>query len=440
MGAHNASDRSQQEPQDPRWGFATRVAFRFSFVYFGLYCLATQVFTGLFPIPNVEMPELDTLWPLRHMVFWTASHLFHLSTPLVYTGSGSGDKTFDWVFAFCLLVLAAVATAIWSIADRRRGNYTELHKWFRLAIRFCLAGQMFTYGMYKIIPLQMSLPFFKLVEPFGDFSPMGLLWAFIGASPAYECFAGCAEILGGLLLLLPRTTLLGALVCLADLTQVFVLNMCYDVPVKLLSFHLILLAAFLLAPELPRLARLFVLGRAPGPSTEPPLFARRRANRVALALQVVFGVLLVAGNAFSVRSVWYSFGGGSPKSPFYGIWDVNEFSVDGQPRAPLLTDPDRWRRAIFVYPTRVSLQHMDDSFARFGSSINSTEKTLALTKDGDKNWKANLRFQRPSQDQLTLDGDMDGHKIRVALRHVDPAKFLLVSRGFHSVQEYPFSR
>ena len=56
---------------------------------------------------------------------------------------------------------------------------------------------------------------------------------------SYEIFAGCAETLGGILLLTPRTTTLGALVCLADMIQVFMLNMTYDVPVKLFSFHLI---------------------------------------------------------------------------------------------------------------------------------------------------------------------------------------------------------
>ena len=76
---------------------------------------------------------------------------------------------------------------------------------------------------------------------------MGVLWSSIGSSPAYESFAGCAELLGGILLIVPRTTTLGALVCLADMTQVFMLNMTYDVPVKLLSFHLILLSLFLLA-------------------------------------------------------------------------------------------------------------------------------------------------------------------------------------------------
>ena len=136
---------------------------------------------------------------------------------------------------------------------------------------------------------------------------MGVLWASIGASPAYEIFAGCAEMLGGILLILPRTTMLGALICLADMTQVFMLNMTYDVPVKLFSFHLILLSLFLLAPDIKRLLDLFFFNRPVQPSTQFPLFATPRANRMAVVAQIVFGVLLMGMNAYgswtSVASV-----------------------------------------------------------------------------------------------------------------------------------------
>ena len=441
MGTQPQIDQVQQGPQIPHWSFASRVAFRFCFVYFGLYCLTTQIFTGLFPIPKVDIPDLSALLPLRQIIFWAAAHIFRAATPLVYTGSGSGDKTFDWVLVFCLLVFATLSTVLWSLFDSKRENYVTLYKWFRLFIRFSLAGQMLGYGMAKVIPLQMPFPFLgRLLEPFGNFSPMGVLWASIGASPAYETFTGCAEMLGGLLLVVPRTTMFGALICLADTVQVFTLNMTYDVPVKLLSFHLILMTLFLLAPDLPHLANLFFLNRPAGPSTEPQLFGTPRANRIALAGQILFGICLVALGTYGGWGDWHTFGGGRPKSALYGIWSVGQLSIDGQLRSPLLTDYDRWRRAIFDFPTAMTFQRMDDSFARYGASINLNDKTLALTKGDDKNWKANFTFQRVAPDQLTLNGEMDGHKIHMQLQLVDRSKFLLINRGFHWIQEYPLNR
>jgi uncharacterized membrane protein YphA (DoxX/SURF4 family) len=441
MGAQVAFAPVEGEARAAAWSPARRVAFRFCFVYLGLFCISTQIFGGFFPVSKVEIPALASRWPMRQITFWTAAHIFHAKLPLVYSNSGSGDKTFDWVLSFWLLAVAAVATGIASTVDRKRQDYGTLYKWFRLFIRFALASEMLLYGMDKLVPLQMPFPsLLRLLEPFHDFSPMGVLWYSIGASPAYEIFAGCAEVLGGVLLIFPRTTMLGALVSLADLTQVFALNMTYDVPVKLFSFHLLLLAVFLLASEFERLADFFFSNRAVAPSMQAELFQTRRANRFALVAQIVLGLWLIGANAYSSWDGWYTYGGGHPKSPLYGIWDVEQLAIDGQVRSPLLNDYDRWHRAIFDPPTRVAFQRMDDSFARYGAAINSNDRTIALTNDSDKSWKANFTFQRAAQDQLTMDGEMDGHRIHMQLRLVDLNKYLLVSRGFHWIQEYPFNR
>jgi hypothetical protein len=74
------------------------------------------------------------------------------------------------------------------------------------------------------------------------------------------------------------------------------------------------------------------------------------------------------------------------------------------------------------------------------SSLWPMRQITFWTKSSDKNWKGNLNFQRVAQDQLILDGSMDGHKIHMQLHLVDRSKFMLVSRGFHWVQEYPFNR
>ena len=433
----------EQETTVPkeRWSLGLRIAFRFCVAYFTLFGLSNQILGGLFIIPKINIPELSSLWPLRHITFWTANHVFRIKHELVYTGSGSGDKTFDWVLAFCLLVIASVITLVWSILDSRRPNYVTFHKWFRLAMRFMLASEMFLYGLSKAIPLQMPFPLLtRLLEPYGNFSPMAVLWYSVGASRSYEIFTGCAETLGGILLLTPRTATLGALVCLADMIQVFTLNMTYDVPVKLFSFHLVLFALFLLAPEGRRLFNFFFTDRAITASRQTPLFRSVRANRVAVALQVVFGLYLIGMGIYSGIGAWSRYGGARPKSALYGIWNVEQMSVDGQVHPPLLTDQARWRRVVFDFPTVTQFQRPDDTFTGFVSSISDTDKTLTLTKPADKNWKATFTFVRPAPDQLALDGTMDGHKIQLQLKLQDRDKFTLVNRGFHWINEYPFQR
>ena len=432
------SEQVQSETHIPRWSVAARVAFRFCFAYLGLFCIATQALYVLYPSIDVDSRNLGTIWPMRQITFWTAVHIFHVKSPLVYKSSGSGDKTFDWVLTLCLVIFAVFATGIWSVLDRKRQHYVPSHKWFRLFIRFSLAGQMFFYGMAKAIPVQMPFPsLWTLVQPFGNFFPMGVLWSSIGTSPAYEIFTGCAEVLGGMLLVIPRLTTLGALICLADLVQVFVLNMTYQVPVKLFSFHLLLMSLLLLTPEVRRLADFFLLNRAAEPSTQVRLFSTPRANRIALAVQIVFGIWLLGISAHISWTFWHA--DRALKSPLYGIWDVDQLSIDGQRRSPLLTDYEYWRRAIFDSPSAVVFQRIDDSLTSYNASINLNDNTLELTKRSDRNQKGKLTFQRERQDELALDGEMDGHKIAMRLRLVDPKKFRLLQCGFHWIQEYPYT-
>jgi uncharacterized membrane protein YphA (DoxX/SURF4 family) len=433
-------DQLRSETSTPRWNLATRIAFRFCCVYFVLYCLSTQILTSLFAFPSIDIPDPSSVPPLRQMIAWTATHIFRVSHPLVFTGSGSGDKIVDYVLCFCLLGIALAVTALWSAKDRRP-SHPRLCKAFRVFLRFALASQMFVYGFDKAFPLQMPFPrLFTLVEPFGNFSSMGVLWSSVGASQPYEIAVGCAEILGGLLLILPQTTTLGALVSLADVTYVFLLNMTYDVPVKLFSLHLILICLILLAPEARRFADFFLFNRPVAPAPGASLFRSRRARRVGLAAQILFGLWLISLNLYGVRESWKSYGPGAPVSPLYGIWNVEQFTLDGQAHPPLLTDNDRWHRIIFDYPKVMVLDRMNDARSYFQSTIDSAKHTLALASRADPKAKSSFTFSRPTPDQLILDGTLDGRPAHMQLRLVDAHKFQLESRGFHWIQEYPYNR
>jgi hypothetical protein len=434
------SDVSADTIQSASWGLASRIAFRFCFLYFGLYCLLTQIFAGLLPLPGVEIPDPGTLPPFREIVVWTAEHVFRYEKALVYMASGSGDKVFNWVQAFCLLGVALAATCIWSALDRRRADYANLHKWFRVFLRFALAGQLFVYGLMKAIPMQMPFPYLtRLLERFGDFSPMGVLWSSVGASPGYERFVGCAELLAGMLLAIPGTAMLGALICLIDMTEVFVLNMTYDVPVKLFAFHMMLMTTFLLIPERSRLVQFCFRDCAVARPTARRFFAGGRANWIAVVAQLVFGFLLFGAGLYGAIRDWSKYGGGAPKSPLYGIWNVDEMSIDGIVRSPLLTDYDRWRRVVFDFPESMMFERMDDSIGRFELSFDAKRGSLVLKKQADKKWRGQLTVYHQEPTRMMLDGQLGQHTTEMRLS-LDRKQFLLICRGFHWIQDYPFNR
>ena len=272
--------------------------------------------------------------PCKGLFAWIGAHVLGSRTAVSLQQSGSGDKLFDWVQSFSLLLIAVIVTAVWSFVARERQHHARLYAWFRLFARFALGTTLISYGISKAVPLQMPiLALARLVEPFGNFSPMGVLWYSVGAAPAYEIITGCAELTAGVLLFWPRTATLGALMALMDMTMVFILNMTYDVPVKLFSFHMVVLSLVLIAPNAKRLFDLFVLHRATAIPDEPSFGRSPATNRNAIIAQVVFGAYAMSVNAYQAVDGWTKFGAGAPKSALFGIWDVTDMTIDGQPRA-----------------------------------------------------------------------------------------------------------
>ena len=429
---HRAPDGGSMRSEG--WRRSTRVAFRFCFIYFSLYTLAGQMFGAVFLYPGF-VPALGTVWPLRDLTLWGAENVFDAVAPVLYRGN-SGDTLFHWVQTWWLLTFAIVGTAVWSALDRRR-EYEALHKWFRLYLRFAVAAQMFYYGMAKVIPTQFPPPaLVTLVRPVGDLSLSDLLWVFVGASAPYQMFTGCAEMLAGLLLIVPHTATLGALAAIVDMTQVFALNMTYDFGLKQISFHLILISLFLLAPEVRRLANVLVLNRPAPPSTGPMMFDTSRGNRIALFAQLGFGVfLIVMFTNLSLHFYVADGGTGAPRSPLYGIWNVEELAIDGNARPSIFNDYDRrWRRVIFDFTGRMFFQRWDDSYAGYGVSIDESRRTLALTKRASTTWTSAFTYERPAADRLILDGEMDGYHIRAELQLVERDTFRLLNSRFRWVR------
>jgi hypothetical protein len=428
-------------PAEPlvRWSVPARVLFRFCVLYFGLYILTTQMYWGFARhVPWVTMPYLRQNAWVEGAATWIATAWWGFPRPLTMV-SGSGDTPFDWAMAFVVLIASLVGTAVWSAVDWKRPSYPRAHAWFRLMVRLGLATTMVGYGMVKFFPLQMSYPgLTRMLQPYGTFSLMGVLWAKIGASPMYEVFTGSAELLMAILLFIPGLTTVGALFGLAVTGQVFVLNMTYDVPVKLFSLHLVAMSLVLLAPDARRLASFLVLKRPTDPPAERPLFGRRLGQRIAVVAQVAFGAWVVWG-AYQANKVSYSKSPSvAPRPPLYGIWTIDRMTIDGVERAPLITDYDRWRRLVIQSPTAIAFQRMDDTFTQFGAKVDMGAKQIAVTQ-GQKP-AGTLRIDQPAPNKLVVEGDITGRPVRMESTLYDHSKWNMVNTRFRWVQDMPFNR
>lgn len=421
-----------------RWSLLTKIGFRFAFVFFPIF----NAWTALHFVPLPFLTRMNSaFWNM--VTQWTAAHVLHVQliySPLNST-IGSKDTRSSWVQLLCYLVTAAAVTVVWSLLDRRRPNYEVLNRWFRLYLRMVLVAIMIPYGAAKLFASQFPpLSLTTLMEPVGAASPMHMLWTFMGASPLYTFFAGAVEVLGGLLLLLPRTTLLGALVSAAAMGNVLLLNLGYDVPVKIFTFNLVLMSVLLILPDVKRMADVFLLNREARPPVERPLFRRRLLNHVALALQLLFGLGLFTADLYHRHRDAQSFVQQRVSTPLYGIWTVEQFKVDGQERPPLLSDLVRWRNLIIDSSDGVRVQPMRASTQYFGLRLDPGLQRFNLSNPDRPGWRAAFVYQHPQRDVLTLQGRMDGHQIEAELRRIDESQLPLMNSGFHWISEVPSER
>jgi len=414
------------------WPFVKRWVFAFTVIFFVL---------GNWWFPWAYIPGLDKVaewigkgWDV--VVVPVAAHVFHVTASTAQTGSG--DSTYSYV-AFAIYIAVALAAGLaCAVLDRTRAHYERVRQFFRLFLRYALAATMISYGAFKVIPSQFTPPTLdRLVEPIGAASPMGILWTFMGASLPYVVLTGMVEMIGGLLLTMRRTALLGALISAGAMANVVALNFCYDVPVKLNSTLYLLEALVIAAPDFRRMASVFVLQ----PRDERPLFRKKWAMRSVVAA----GVLLTATiTFFSLRQSDESRRTGgylAPRSPLRGVWSVDELTDNGASRPPLTTDVNRWRRFIFDSPRTANIQFMSDARFRYLIELNEKAKTIKLTDWEHRNRVMSFAYARPGARTLVLDSTVDGHKMH-AVCHLSElaAKPLLTTRGFHWINEFPFNR
>jgi len=409
-----------------RWSLGQRIAFRFGFSYLLLF---------FFPFPGglVNPPWLggvfDRFWG------WLVPVLASLlGVRLPDSDGGSADSTFCQLTVVAMLLVAALATIVWSIADRRRGEYRALFGWSRIWMRYVLAVCMLTYGASKVLMVQFEPPGYgRLIEPVGQLSPMALLWTFMGSSTLYTSFSGIIEVLGGLLLFARRTTTLGALIVAGAMTQVFVLNLGYDVPVKLGSLHILLLAVVLIGADARRLLDFFVRNRATEPADLGPALPWPRA---ALALKAVLATAFVGYLTWSTVHEYRAHLATREHEPVApdGHYRVAAFRRDGAVANPA----DLPWRNVSLAGARVGIRTVDGTLRRFTAASDPTRGTAQLIPEGGGAPIGSIHIELQADGAGHVTGNVDGHAIDAELQRENPADMPLVHRGFHWVSEAPY--
>lgn len=417
----------------PRWNQATLITFRFFLIYFLLH---------LFPFPWYLIPFS---WPVTQVlsdfhcgiVEIVAKDLFNVDPSVI--NAGSSDAAINYVRMFCFVVYSFMGTLIFSVLDKKRNDYDKVFYGLSVFLRYYLALAMLDYGFAKVFNTQF--PFLsedRLLQTYGESSPMGLLWTFMGYSTSYNVFTGLWEVAGGFLLFFKRTRLLGSLLIIAVMSNVVMLNISYNVPVKLHAMHLLAIAIFLVVPDLKRLTAFFL--RKPTELYPVAISVENKVSWIYPAAKVVVLFMLFLMTWYKIQynreNVQILAQKTNTKS-FLGEFEVESFILNGETMAPDENSTRRWKN-VNVSGRNINIEYMDGGSIPWLFHGNEASKKIVLLTP-DLSTKGYFDF-RNEDGVLYLEGFINDDALKVVLRKKSDNTFTLYSRGFQWVSNEPFYR
>lgn len=394
---------------------------RFVTLYLVFFCVPFPVQLVAGSVSRIYAPGKDAV------AAWIGRTLFGIGHGLstASTQGKSTDRAVDYLWLVALVVLAALGTLAWSLIAPDPRVERKLMQGARVYLRYVLGLELLGYGFFKLLPVQFGeLDPLMLTRSVGELPPMRLLWAFMAASKPYTMFAGAAEVVGACLLFWRRTTLLGALILIGVMTNVVLLNVCYDVPIKIKSSHLLGIALYLAAPAASRLWQAVVATRS-----ESSVFnVQSRGWRWMLRLSKLAVITFVAGGLGIHALQTHDAQLAAARDPLHGVWEVESQA-----------EATRWQRVV-IHEQIFEVTFADGQRRKLGFERGAATQQLALVEPTTHANVGALEIAHahdPSAGivRLLVNGRFGDDTISLQLRRKDD--FLLVTRGFHWVNHSP---
>lgn len=429
------------------WPFWRKITFRFFSIYF---LLMITPWTWIDRVPWIGMLSsyLTKYYYLADdwAVHAANDYLFHTYKVLI-PQNGSGDTSYGWTQVWFYLLVALVGMIIWSILDRKRKEYDVLDYWVRTFLRYFVALNCFSYGILKLFALQMFFPSIsQMITPLGDFLPMRLSWMFMGYSDTYQIFSGAMETIAGLLLIYRPTVTLGLLVGAGVFANVFVMNLSYDIPVKIFSGHLLFYCIYLIAHDASRLFTLFVLNQPVDRESWFNFPHTSRAWRVSRwVMKGLFIFTAVLFQTYQMTEYDKSVKARAEVKPVKsGLYDVTTYVLNGDTIPALVTDTVRWKDIAFERGGGGSVGTTDTIFWQryrrgyFSFKSDTVKKTLRFIRrswPGDTTYLFTMRYEIPEEGRMRLWTKVRNDSLYLELAR-SSRHFQLSERQFHWLSEY----
>lgn len=346
---------------------------------------------------------------------WLDAHLFHIGYNPQRHQSIPGDTHYGLVYFLTTILLCLLIVIIWSLAGKRKPNYNKLNYWFRVYMRYMVALIMLGYGIDKLIPVQMAFPgVTDLLRPVGENNLFTVLWNFMGVSPGYEIFTGLCEVLAGILLLIPRTQVFGALVMSLVLSNVVALNIFYNVSVKLYSSLLFICTLYLLIPYVNTLIQFFYYHRSVSLTEKKYWYSGGWKKYFLIIIAIVIPAVCILGDIIHTKKAYNQQMLTRKNEKLY---DVTSFIAKDSAQN-ILADSLRWNKLAFAYSIYAVVYFSRGTAAFYQFKKDSIKHTYTFQNNPDTaKWDV-LTYTHPSKNEMEFTGTWKGNDVHIRMKEV----------------------
>ncbi|WP_299896676.1 hypothetical protein [uncultured Aquimarina sp.] len=401
------------------YSFAKRAIWRFVFLYFLLYIFpyGFEYIYGL-NTENISFWKEITIWFGETFIGWKFNRERLLN---------GFDSEYDYSRFLLIAILSLILTFCWLLIDSKlKKSYTSKIKVLTHTIlRYHVGFTLILYGLSKVFLQQFgTINISNLETKIGDLSGMRYLWHFMSYSDFYTISSGLIEVIGGILLFFRRTTLIGTFILFIAMANVVLLDIGYDVRVKMFAIHLFLMTIVLMSDHIKGMFQFFISSKPTVPKKYEPLFNAIISKRIGYIIKT-----LIMG--YFVITTYYEFSeridrSNDPYPELASMHVINTFVKNGDTLLPNdHLNNHRWKKMLvnghWRRPEMVSITLENEESISFTFKADTIKKQLFLTPLGDSTQlEYTFDYKKINQNQYEFLGIYKGDTIRLETK----AKFL----------------
>jgi hypothetical protein len=242
---------------------------------------------------------------------------------------------------------------------------------FKLLSAYYVSAVFLKYGFDKVFKRQFYLPEPNILySNFGSLTKDTLFWSTMGTSHIYSVTTGIIEVIAAILILIKRTRIAGFFLAMAVSINILLINIGFDISVKLFTLFLLMVVFFNLYPVLKTTYAFFI-------QQAPVQLSTALHNTIPINKWV--HAFLFAGIIGLIVFPYHSTGvlnDDNAKRPFlHGAYQVEQFVINND----TLSSCDFPYKRFFIHRNSyIIFQKEDESMVDYFFEINAGAKQMDI--------------------------------------------------------------